>query len=194
MFLLNSKFIPKKLGQNSKFFLPLLFFFLPLFFNSCASDWRVYDGSEFSIEFPGLAQDTATIEGKFAGGRTFYEPVQGSLDSNLYYAVSMYTLPDSLSVLGDNLDDFLKTDVNIYAWTIGGTLSDSGRVVKSGNVEGREYKVLLQSNKGVSTVRKFAYGKHLYTLLVVTENMKLDNAEIEKFMNSFKLKSPPVKK
>lgn len=170
----------------------LLPFFLALII-SCESDWKNYQTSEFSIEFPGDARDTATMEGKFAGARSFYEPPDGSLDSNIYYAVSVYSLPDSMAVLGNRLNDFLNTDVQIYAWEIGGTLSDSGHVVKSGNVEGREYKVFLESNKGVSTIRKFAVGKHLYTLLVVTENMKLNNHEIEKFMDSFKLKSPAKK-
>ncbi len=171
-----------------------LFLLLPLFFllhlSSCSpGDWRVYETSEFSIEFPGNASDTVTMEGNFAGARTYFEPVQGSLDSNLYYSVSMYSLPDSMDVLGSKLDDFLKTDVRIYAYGIDGIMADSGRVVKSGNVEGREYKVFLQGGNGISTIRKFAVGKHLYTLLVVTENMKIENRAIRKFMESFKLKT-----
>ena len=171
------------------FFLPLLVFLLPLFFSSCsAGDWRVYETSEFSIEFPGVAQDTVSMVGEFAGGRTYFEPVQGSLDSNLYYSVSLYTLPDSLSTMGNEINDLFKNDVRIYAYGIGGILADSGRVVKSGKIEGKEFKVVLEGNQGISTIRKFAIGKHLYTLLVVTENMKLNNSKIERFMNSFKFK------
>jgi hypothetical protein len=163
-------------------------FFLTVFFCSCGKDWKVYETSEFSIEFPGPPVDTATIAGKLAGGRTFYEPSPNGLDSNMYYAVSVYTLPDSISKLGSNLDDFFRTDANIYAWTIDGILADSGRVVKSGKVEGREYQVLLSHNSGVSTIRKFAYGKHLYTLLVITGNCYLNNSASRRFLDSFKLK------
>ncbi len=168
-------------------------FVLPAFFilllSSCGfGDWRVYDTSEFSIEFPGIAKDTVTTVGNTSGARYYFEPVQGALDSNMYYAISMYSLPDSFNLIKENLDQLFKTDVQIYAWSIDGELSDSGRVVKSGDVEGREYKVTIAGNRGISTVRKFAIGKHLYTLLVVTENMKLNNSAIRKFMDSFKLK------
>jgi hypothetical protein len=173
--------------QNSKFL--WLLFLLPLFSSCGAGDWQVYETSEFSIEFPGTVRDTVTMEGMYAGSKSYYEPVPGSLDSNVYYSVSMYSLPDSISVVKENMRDLFDTDVNIYAWSIGGAVSDTGRVVKSGNVEGVEYKVTIEGNRGVSTVRKFAVGRHLYTLLVVTESMKLENHAIEKFMESFKLKS-----
>lgn len=170
--------------------LPLLLFCLPLFFTSCnMGDWRVYETSEFSIEFPGTVRDTVTMEGTYAGSKSYYEPVAGALDSNMYYSISMYSLPDSISVLKENLRDLFDTDVKIYAWSIGGELTDTGRVVKSGEVEGMEYKVIIAGNRGISTVRKFAVGRHLYTLLVVTENQKLENHAIRKFMESFKLKT-----
>lgn len=166
------------------FILPLL-----LFLSSCnVGDWQVYETSEFTIEFPGLAKDTVTMEGNTAGSKSYFEPVEGSLDSNLYYSISMYSLPDSISIMKENLKELFDTDVKIYAWSIGGELADSGRVVKSGDVEGREYKVTIAGNRGITTVRKFATGKHLYTLLVVTDNMKLENGAISRFMDSFKLK------
>lgn len=167
-----------------------LIFIFALLLVSCGGpgEWQVYNASEFTVEFPGPAKDTATIEGKIAGARTFYEPAEGSLDSNLYYSVSMYTLSDSIAKLGDQLDDFFRTDAQIYAWTIGGILTDSSRIVKSGKTEGREFKVVLAENVGVATIRKFAYNKRLYTLLVITENMRLENKAIGRFMDSFKLK------
>ncbi|CAN5910414.1 hypothetical protein BH11BAC7_BH11BAC7_00310 [soil metagenome] len=182
----------KSRSKNS--FLPPAAFFLLLFLSSCgAGDWRVYETSEFSIEFPGVARDTATIEGMYAGSRSYYEPIQGSLDSNMYYSVSLYSLPDSISTLKD-MHRLFDTDVQIYAWSIGGDLTDTGRVVKSGVVEGKEYKVTIAGNRGISTVRKFAMGRHLYTLLVVTDNSKLENHAISRFMESFKLKTAAPKK
>jgi len=183
----------KKFIFNSKHLLLPLFFLL--LFSSCSiGDWKVYDTSEFSIEFPGAAKDTVTMDGSFAGARTYFEPVEGALDSNLYYAVSLYTLPDSLSVMGNEADDLMKNDVRIYAFGIGGVLADTGHVIKNGDLQGLEFKVFLEGNKGVATIRKFAVGKHLYTLLVVTENMKLNNAAIRRFMESFKLKKVAAKK
>ncbi len=168
--------------------LGLLLFFIPLLTSCGAGDWKVYETSEFSVQFPGIARDTVSMEGEYAGSRSFYEPVPGSLDSNMYYAVSMYSLPDTISLVKENMKDLFETDVQVYAWSIGGTLTDTGRVVKSGEIVGREYKVIIAGNRGISTIRKFAIGKHLYTLLVVTENMKLENHEIRQFMESFKLK------
>jgi hypothetical protein len=162
--------------------------FLLLLFSSCGNDWQVYETSEFTIEFPGPVRDTVSMTGKFAGSKSYYEPIEGALDSNLYYSVSMYSLPDSIANMKDEIRGLFKMDATIYAWSIGGSLTDTGRVVKSGDVEGMEYKVTIAGNSGVSTLRKFAVGRHLYTLLVVTENGKLENHAIRKFMDSFKLK------
>lgn len=160
------------------------------FFSGCEGPgtWQVYESKEFSVEFPGPARDTATIENGLAGAKTFYEPVAGNLDSNMYYSVSMYTLTDSIVELGEQLDDLMRTDVQIYAWSIGGTFSDTGRVVTSGKTKGMEFKVVLADNVGVATIRKFPYNRHLYTLLVLTDNMRLNNTSIRRFMDSFKLK------
>src|SRR5665213_2744944 len=153
----------------------LVFFFI-LYFSFCSpGDWRIYQTSEFTIEFPGNASDTVTLVGNTASAKTYFEPAPGSLDSNLYYSISLYSLPDSLTILGNDLNAFFKMDAKIYAWGIDGVLADSGRVVKSGNVNGMEFKVFLPNSQGITTVRKFAIGKHLYTLLVVTENMKINN-------------------
>lgn len=168
-------------------YLPCLLFILLL--GSCATGgWRVVEGEEFTIEFPGQPSDTATAVGEFSGAKLFYQPVEGGLDSNIYYAVSMYTLPDSAEIMGEMLDEIMLKDAEIYAWSMGAFLADSGKVVKSNKYEGREYKVFLAQNAGVVTMRKFAKGKHLYTLLVITGNEALDNSMIYKFLDSFKLK------
>ena len=173
--------------KNLKIF--LISTFLIAFLSSCGfGDWKVYDTSEFSIEFPGVVRDTVTTFNNIAGVKYYFEPVQGALDSNMYYSVSMYSLPDSIGIVKENIVQLFKADVKNYANSIGGVLADSGRTVKSGDVEGREFKVTIAGNCGIVTVRKFALGKHLYTLLVVTENMKLNNHVIRKFMDSFKLK------
>ncbi|MBI3511142.1 MAG: hypothetical protein HY064_10800 [Bacteroidetes bacterium] len=171
--------------NRKTFFSSIVFLFL---LASCREEWKIYDAKEFTIEFPGLAKDTATLNGDLAGLRTYYDPGPKSLDSNLYYAVSVYTLPDSADKLGNDLDEFFRADVKIYAYTMGGVLADSGRAVKSGKIEGREYKVFLTHQAGTVTIRKFARGKHLYTLLVITSEMCLDNSQIARFMDSFKLK------
>jgi hypothetical protein len=100
----------------------------------------------------------------------------------------MYTLTDSIELMGEMMDEMLLKDAEIYAWAIGAIVTDSGKVVKSGNVEGREYKIFLSQNAGVVTMRKFVKGQHLYTLLVITGNTYLDNSFIYRFLDSFKLK------
>jgi hypothetical protein len=160
-----------------------------LFLGACASGgWRVVEDDEFTIEFPGIPIDTATAVGDASGAKLYYIPPDAGLDSNAYYSVSVYTLPDSISVLGDELDDLLMKDAEIYAWSIGAFLTDSGAVVKSGAYEGREYTIFLSQNAGVVKMRKFPKGKNLYTLLVITQNAFMDNSDVFRFMNSFKLK------
>jgi hypothetical protein len=158
-------------------------------FASCENgDWRIYEASEFTIEFPGDAHDTVTMESGLSGVKVYYEPVDGSLDSNQYYSVSMYSLPDSL-LQNDTLSEkMLEMDVNIYAWSIGGNLTQTGKKVKSGKISGFEYKVNMEGNIGVVTIRKFLYGRHMYTLLVVTDNEHLNNTDAEHYFNSFLLK------
>jgi hypothetical protein len=153
-----------------------------------AGGWRVVDGEEFTIEFPGIPIDTATAVDDAAGARLYFIPAEDGLDSNGYYAVSVYTLPDSASILGDQLDEMLMKDAEIYAWSMGAFLTDSGKVVMSGSVEGREYTIFMAQNAGVIKMRKFAKGKHLYTLIVITQNAHMDNRDVFRFLDSFKLK------
>lgn len=160
-----------------------------LFAVGCSTaGWRVFDGEEFTVEFPGIPIDTATAVGDAAGAKLYFIPAEGALDSNAYYAVSLYTLSDSISLLGDQLDDMLLKDAEIYAWSMGAFLTDSGSVVKSGNYEGREYTIFMAQNAGVIKMRKFAKGKHLYTLVVITQNAYMDNKDVFRFLDSFKLK------
>lgn len=166
----------------------LLVLFMALFAGCSSGGWRVVDGEEFSVEFPGQPKDTATMSGEYSGAKLYYEPVEGGIDSNIYYAVSMYTLPDSAELMGDFLDEMLLKDAEIYAWSMGAFLADSGKVVNSNGTEGREYKIFLAQNAGIVTMRKYVKGKHLYTLLVVTGNDALDNRDIYRFMDSFRLK------
>ena len=166
----------------------ILLLFIALLAGCSSGGWRVVDGEEFSVEFPGQPKDTATMAGEYSGAKLYYEPVEGGIDSNIYYAVSMYTLPDSAELMGDFLDEMLLKDAEIYAWSMGAFLADSGKVVKSNGTEGREYKIFLAQNAGIVTMRKYVKGKHLYTLLVVTDNSALDNRDIYRFMDSFRLK------
>ena len=170
-----------------KYTLPCFVFLL--FLAGCASGgWRVIDAEEFTVEFPGQPIDTVTGDMENAGTRLYYEPVEAGIDSNVYYAVSVYNLPDSAEILGDLLESIMMKDAEIYAWSMGAIVVDSGKVVKSNTVEGREYKVFLGQNAGVVTMRKFGKGLHLYTLLVVTGNYALDNTQIYHFLDSFRLK------
>ncbi|MGL4598840.1 MAG: hypothetical protein ACRCYO_15090 [Bacteroidia bacterium] len=169
----------------------VLLFFCGLFlFSSCSNDgWKDFDSAEYTVRFPGIARDTATIEGQTGGIRVFYEPGFESIDENVYYAVSVYSLPEAIDSL-NNLKEALTTDAKIYAWSMGGEIGGEGKAVKSGDVQGYEFKVLMPSNTGVVTLRKFALGKRLFTLLVITDNVNLNNASIGKFMDSFVLKKP----
>lgn len=156
---------------------------------SCASGgWRVVEGEEFTIEFPGQPTDTATAVGEYAGVKLYYQPAELGIDSNVYYSLSTYTLHDSVGIMGDLLDEMLLKDAEIYAWSMGAFLADSGKVVKSNAYEGREYKIFLASNAGIVTMRKFVRGKRLYTLLVITGNEALENTQIYRFLDSFKMK------
>ena len=170
------------------FIIPLLLFLAPFFHSCSGDDWKTSEHASFTVKFPGTPKDTVTQDGQFTGSKIFYEPGDGSLDSNLYYAVSWYELPDSLSSLGNKTNDVLRTDVQIYAWSIDGNLLNDGQPVKNDDTQGMEYKVTLSGNAGMATVRKYILGKQLYTLIVLTDNDHLNNGSIGHFMNSFHLK------
>lgn len=156
---------------------------------SCASGgWRVVDGGEFTIEFPGPPIDTVTAVGDDAGVKLYFIPVEGSIDSNAYYAVSVYALDDSTEAMGDLLDAIMLKDAEVFAWSMGAFLADSGKVVTSGKYSGHEYTIFLAQNSGILKMRKFAKGKNIYTLAVITGNESLENKDIYKFLDSFKLK------
>jgi hypothetical protein len=155
----------------------------------CSSGgWRVVDGGDFTIEFPGVPVDTATATSDVSGARLYFIPADGGLDSNAYYAVSVYALPDSIEQLGEQLGAILMKDAEIYAWSMGAFLTDSGSVVKSGTHEGREFTIFMSQNAGVIKMRKFAKGNQLYTLIVITQNAYMDNKDVFRFLDSFKLK------
>lgn len=162
--------------------------FVVLLAGCAGGGWRVVDSGEFTIEFPGIPVDTVTAVGNTTGARMYFIPVDEGLDSNAYYAVSVYDLPDSAEILGEDIGAILMKDAEIYAWSMGAFLTDSGKVVQSGNYEGREYTIFLAQNAGVLKMRKFAKGKHLYTLIVITQNAYIDNRDVFYFLDSFKLK------
>lgn len=169
--------------------LRLVLFAMILLLSACASGgWRVIEDDEFTIEFPGIPADTATAVADASGAKLYYIPADEGLDSNAYYAVSVYALSDSIRLLPSQYDEILLKDAEIYAWSMGAFLTDSGRVVKSGNYEGREYTIFLAQNAGVVKMRKFVKGQHLYTLVVITQNAFIDNQDVFRFLDSFKLK------
>jgi hypothetical protein len=170
-------------------------FFVAVFLvmtSACSDGWSELDGPEFFVRFPGPPRDTATMQGNLAGVRVFYEPGMESIDENLYYAVSVYSLPYDLTVL-NNLKEAMTADAKIYAWSMGGELAGEGKPVKSGTIDGYEYKVIMPSNTGTVTLRKFGLGHRMFTLIVITDNVHFDNPALKKFMDSFVLKVPKEK-
>lgn len=163
-------------------------FLMALVAGCTSGGWRVVEGEEFYIEFPGPPVDTATMVGDAAGARLYYEPQDGGLDSNAYYSLSTYMLSDSAEKMGDLLDDIMLKDAEIYAWSMGAILADSGKVVNNNGTVGREYQIFMNRNAGVITMRKYYRGKNLYTLVVITGNQFLGNSYIYRFLNSFKFK------
>lgn len=164
--------------------------FLLLLLASCGQGgWVVFEGDAWTAEFPGTPKDTATMEGDVSGIKVFYEPPQGHLDSNVYYAVSQYTTADTLSELSAHLEKLFRADVQVYAWGVGtGFVDTLVRPVKAGAAGGYEYRVTVGENAGIARIRKFAWGKRIYTVMVLTENSRLLNTQADRFLNSFKLK------
>lgn len=159
--------------------------------SSCDSSggWRVFDSAAYTVEFPGVPSDTATMEGDLSGVKLFYQPAENGLDSNVYYSVAQYTLADSLTGLADYYERLFRTDVQIFAWGINGILADSvGKPVVAGKVRGFEYRVLLDQNAGIARIRKFALGRRIYTVMVLTDNAHIANQQANRFLNSFRLK------
>lgn len=165
----------------------LLFMFL---LAACGNaGWNTYETDNWSIEFPGTPKDTATLEGDLSGVKVYFEPKENKLDSNVYYSVSNYTMKDSLNQLSSYYEKLFHGDVQVYAWGIGGILADSvGKPVKAGNTAGFEYRVIIGENAGLARIRKFASGRRVYTVLVLTENAYIINKQADRFLNSFVIK------
>lgn len=171
----------------------LFLFALPFLFAGCGgTEWARHGNVNFSAEFPGPARDTSTIEGTMYTLLFFYEPANAT-DPNAYYDVSECTMPDSLESFGKNLNAYLKADAQVYAWSIDGTLSGEGKPVTSGNLNGFEYLIKMPDNIGEVKLRKFPAGKKLYTLKVITPKEHLNNPDIKRFMESFRLEKGAVK-
>jgi hypothetical protein len=152
--------------------------------------WDVFETDTWSVEFPGTPKDTASIDGDVSSVKVFYEPKENKLDSNVYYSVSNYNMKDSLVQLASYHEKLFHTDVQIYAWGIGGILADSvGKPVKAGTISGYEYRVIIGENAGLARIRKFAFGRRVYTVLVLTENAYIANKQADYFLNSFRFKA-----
>lgn len=148
--------------------------------------WSRQGNVNFSAEFPGAARDTSTIEGSLYTFRFFYEPPNAT-DANAYYDVSECSMPDSLENFGKNLNAYMKADAQVYAWSIDGTLSGEGTPVTNGALKGFEYVIKMPDDIGEVKLRKFAVGKKMYTLKVITPKEHLNNPDIKRFMGSFRV-------
>ncbi len=168
-------------------FIPALFLLL---LASCGhGGWVVFETDAWTAEFPAPPKDTATMEGNISGIKIYYEPPQGHLDSNVYYSVSQYTMNDTTSELAPHLEKLFRADVQVFAWGVGSGFVDTiVRPVKAGAGNGFEYRVTVGDNAGIARIRKFAWGKRIYTVMVLTENSRLINTQADRFLNSFKLK------
>jgi hypothetical protein len=176
-----------------------VFFFLigfSLLQESCSDDgWKVVSTDDYTIAFPITPQDTAVFDDSLPGIRLFVQMDERSIDSNRYYSFTQYTMKDSLSSLDEYHERLFHSDVQIFAWSINGTLADSvGKPVQAGQVTGYEYRVLLDANAGIARIRKFAQFKHLYTLMVLTDNKHIANLQADKFLNSFQMKKKNLPK
>ncbi|TND10442.1 MAG: hypothetical protein FD123_84 [Bacteroidetes bacterium] len=169
----------------------ILFFSATAFLLSlaaCGDDpWSRQGNKEFTAEFPGKAQDTATIEDNMATLRLFYQPTSAA-DPNAYYDVSVCTMPTVLDSFGVNLDDALLADAKVYAWSIDGEVIGKGTPVKSGKYNGYEYIIDMPQKIGRVVLRKFVSGKKMYTLKVITPAEQLGNEHVKHFLESFELK------
>lgn len=152
--------------------------------------WDTYETDTWSVEFPGTPKDTASIDGEASSVKVFYEPIENKFDSNIYYSVSNFSMKDSLAQLASYHEKLFHTDVQIYAWGIGGILADSiGKPVKAGTILGYEYRVIMGENTGLVRIRKFAFGRRIYTVLVLTEDTYIANKQADYFLNSFRFKT-----
>lgn len=157
---------------------------------SCGTDgWKVVETDDFTISFPLTPVDTALFDDSIPGFRLFLEMDERGIDSNRYYSLTQYTMPDSLSDLGDYHEHLFRNDVQVFAWSINGVLADTiGKPIVAGQVKGYEYRILLDQNAGIARIRKFAQHRKLYSLMVLTDNIHIANKQADKFLNSFRLK------
>lgn len=172
------------------FQLGILFFLLTGQINS--QEWKVYNSEEggFSIMTPGLMEaKRATVEtgvGDFDVHTLFLNP-QDSL-GNYLYLINYYDLPEDLVPIdsSDLVDDFLKNTMDQSITDIKGDLLYSNPIA-IGDHPGLMWR--SRSETGVVKSRIYLIGNRFYMLQVFSTPNKALNNNIDRFLESFTLKT-----
>lgn len=154
--------------------------------------WYTYRNGDFGfvIDFPGKPDSSVQTVNTAAGllNMHMYQIDQSKDDSaqNIYYAVNYTRYPDSLDIKALNIDTFYTHSIKGMLANLKSDLIEE-KVVYIGGYEGRELRVDFQKGLAIITERLVLADKRYYLLMVVTENEKDRNLNIQRFFDSFRL-------
>jgi hypothetical protein len=138
-------------------------------------DWQPFSDArgEFSIEMPGKPKTQQSPVGQQTGTSFGVE------FPNSAYLVSYVDLPAGTGYDYDN-------GVKGIADKLSGTVSVSKAVTLDG-LTGQEYEMTIKKPSGSAVGRLFHVGNRLYVVQVLGSSIRLSDADVQRFLNSFKL-------
>ena len=156
-------------------------------------DWYKYESTNFNISFPQKPVEGSIMMNTQAGEvdvKTLLYKAQNSSDKNLRFYVSCSGIPNAsregFSQDAENLflDAAVKGSVRNHK-----AILLSEKPIRLGKFSGREARMSMSDNKIVARLKSYIVGDEYYGLIVYTLKENDDNSEIEKFFNSFVVKT-----
>jgi hypothetical protein len=155
-------------------------------------DWSTYTSNAFgyTIEFP--EQPVLSVENvssEIGNLKMNLCTVKKKRGSNLVYLSNCTEYPEKL-VNSDKKEDAIKF---LFRNAIDATTNNlkatllSEKEIKMGDYPGREITMNYQNGKAIIKMRLYLVRYYIYTLEVITKEKKAGNADIDRFLNSFKL-------
>jgi hypothetical protein len=153
--------------------------------------WTKYTSKKggFSVVMPGTPREsTKTVKTPYDTYEhnllILADPVNGTA-----YAIDFTDLPEDL-LQGASVETFLDTECDVFLQKAKCKLL-SQKAITRGRLLGREIEVELLAGKAISRTRIFLVGRRIYHLSVIMPRAQANAADMERFLDSFGLESPP---
>jgi hypothetical protein len=154
--------------------------------------WSTYTSNEFgyTIDFPEQPElSVESISSEIGTLKMNLCTVKKKRGNNLVYLSNCTEYPEKL-VNSDKKEESIKF---LFRNAIDATTNNlkatllSEKEISMGEYPGREITMSYQNGKAIIKMRLYLVRYYIYTLEVITKKKKSGNADIDRFLNSFKL-------